>query len=156
MPPWRREDVWNFPCHLLEYIQISRNKLLIQFDEPIQYQVLNIYIYVFLGMAMLFFREVFLLVLSYFPLPSHDTELAYGRVCAHTLLSVNNQDFSKTSVSRWTSVVSQNYNLAVVIVVVVVVFHEVHGHGMYVACVCYRHLPVGAPERCELWLLKIL
>ncbi len=53
---------------------------------------------------------------------SHDTELAYRSV-----LNANNKDFSKTSISRRTLVVSEDYSLAVV---VVVVFYEVHGRGM--------------------------
>ncbi len=36
-------------------------------------------------------------------------------VCAHMLLNVNNQDKDKTSVSRRTSVVSEDYDLAVVV-----------------------------------------
>ncbi len=69
---------------------------------------------------------VFLLVLSYFPLLPHDTELAYRSVRAHTLLNVNNQDFSKTHVGRQTWAVGEDYNLAVDVVVVL----EMHGRGM--------------------------
>ncbi len=60
------------------------------------------------------------LVLFYFsPVQaSHDAELAYGSVRAYMLLNVNNQNFSKTSISRQTSLVSEDYNLAVVVDVV--------------------------------------
>ncbi len=41
---------------------------------------------------------------------SHDMELADGSACAHTLLTVTNQDFNKTGVSRRISVVSEDCN----------------------------------------------
>ncbi len=43
------------------------------------------------GHAGFLTKKMFLLVLSYFPLmeASNDMELAYGSVCAHTLLNVN-------------------------------------------------------------------
>ncbi len=44
------------------------------------------------------------------------TELAYGSVLAHTLLDINNREFSKTSVSGQTLVVSEEYILGVVVV----------------------------------------
>ncbi len=102
---------------------------------------------------------MFVLVLSYFTLTevSHDVELPYGSFCVHTLLSVNNQDFSKTSVSGRTSVVSEGYNFEVDV-------HEVHGrgiqqifvtHSLNVTHVSYRCLLAGALEQCKLWLLAV-
>ncbi len=84
-----------------------------------------------LNLVMFFSQEVFVPVLSYFSLAeaSHDVKLAYRSVRAHTLLSVNNQSFRKTSFSRQTSVECKDYNVAVV-----VVFHEEHGRGMYKQC----------------------
>ncbi len=84
------------------------------------------YICILLGMVYVFFpQKVFVLVFFFFPLvgASHDTELAHRSVRAHTLLNVNNQDFSKTSVSRQTFVGNEDYHLGVV-------FNEVHSCGM--------------------------
>ncbi len=67
---------------------------------------------------------------------SHDTELAYRRVRAHTLLNINNQNFSNTNVSQRTSAGSEECNLAVVVAY-------------------YCRVLVGDPEQHKLWLLAI-
>ncbi len=107
------------------------------------------------------FFPISILVLSYIPPAevSHDMELAYRSVRAHTPLSVNNWDLNKTSVGRRTSIglQSEDYNL----VVVVFLFSmkcKVMGCNSYsnnVTLVCYRRLSVGDLVQCKLWLLAI-
>ncbi len=66
--------------------------------------------------------------------------LSYRSVCAHTLLIVNNQDFSKTSISRRTSVLSELSS---------------NSYSNNVTYFCCRRLPGGGRQRFKLWLLAI-